>query len=243
MYQHSSLFHHLTNSYPAKDAEKALELTPDNSKAFFYLGIALTKLDNPELALKKLNKAYQLALETSNKSAQQISEQILETRKEIAKKEFNERISRTNPLYEKLYRLLQEFYWSKINYLRSRFNYKPFYEDDIDFQIEYKSLKDQYIRDLDDLRHTFEASLAKDRAPPAKEEAPEYILDPIGFNIFNDPVVTPSGFTYERSWIVEHLKTSPADPFTRAPLRESDLYPNLAVKKAADKYIEEHRHL
>lgn len=209
----------------------------------FYLGIALTKLDSPELALKKLTRAYELALEQSNKSAQQISEQILETRKEIAKKEFNERIARTNPLYEKLYRLLQEFYWSKVNYLRSRFNYKPFYEDDTDFQTEYKSLKEQYTKDLDDLRHTFEVSLAKDRAPPSSNEAPDYILDPIGFNIFTDPVITPSGFTYERSWIIEHLKGNQMDPITRNPLRVSDLYPNTAIKKASEQYIKENRHL
>lgn len=193
--------------------------------------------------MKKLDKAYKLALESSNKSAQQICEQILETRKEVAKKKFNEKIARTNPLYEKSYRLIQEFYWSKINYLRSRFNYKPFYEDDADFQAEYKSLKDQYTRDLDDLRHVFEASLAKDRAPPSKEEAPDHILDPISFNIFIDPVITPSGNTFERSWIVEHLKTNPTDPMTRDPLKEKDLYPNLAIKKAAEQYINDRKHL
>ncbi|CCH42074.1 U-box domain-containing protein 14 [Wickerhamomyces ciferrii] len=225
----------------AKDASKAIELVPDNSKAFFYLGIALTKLDQPDSALKNLNKAYELALQTNNKSAQQICEQILETRKELAKKEKNEKISRTNPLYEKTYRLIQEFYWSKINYLRSRFNYKPFYEDDTDFQNEYKNLKNQYTKDLDDLRHVFESSLSKDRSTKNQIEAPEYILDPISFNIFHDPVITPSGNTFEKAWIIEHLKSNPTDPLTREPLNESQLIPNLAVKKMVDAYINENK--
>ena len=39
------------------------------------------------------------------------------------------------------------------------------------------------------------------------EEAPEYLLDPISFELFTDPVITPSGITYEKSHLLDHLKT------------------------------------
>lgn len=59
--------------------------------------------------------------------------------------------------------------------------------------------------------------------------------------IFRDPVITPSGVTYERTAILEHLKkVGKFDPVTRATLGEKDLFPNLALKEAIQTYLEEH---
>lgn len=70
------------------------------------------------------------------------------------------------------------------------------------------------------------------------DEAPEEYLDPISFNLFNDPVVTPNGITYERAYLLEHLeKKGKFDPVTKQPLREHQLYPNLALKDAVENYI------
>ena len=53
----------------------------------------------------------------------------------------------------------------------------------------------------------------------------------ISFEIMVDPVITPSGITYDRTEILEHLhKMGPFDPLSRQPLDEKALIPNLAVK-------------
>lgn len=71
------------------------------------------------------------------------------------------------------------------------------------------------------------------------QQAPDNLLDPISFNLFSDPVITPSGITYERGHLVQHLKRKGKfDPLTRDPLQESQLYPNLVVKDTVQAYIE-----
>lgn len=72
-----------------------------------------------------------------------------------------------------------------------------------------------------------------------KKQVPEYLQDPISFNLFVDPVITKSGQTYERSWILEHLRTHKTEPFSRQLLTEKDLVPNLAIKEAAEEFIKQ----
>ncbi|CAM0870833.1 unnamed protein product [Alopecurus aequalis] len=73
------------------------------------------------------------------------------------------------------------------------------------------------------------------------EEVPDYLSCQISFEIFSDPVITPSGVTYERGTLLDHLrKVGCFDPVTRAPLEEHQLVPNLAIKKAVQAYLKEH---
>ncbi|KAI4979438.1 hypothetical protein ZWY2020_016191 [Hordeum vulgare] len=49
---------------------------------------------------------------------------------------------------------------------------------------------------------------------------PDYLCCQITFEIFRDPVITPSGVTYERAILIEHLrKVGNFDPVTREPLK------------------------
>jgi STIP1 family protein 1 len=70
---------------------------------------------------------------------------------------------------------------------------------------------------------------------------PDYLCCQITFEIFRDPVITPSGVTYERGILLEHLrKVGNFDPVTREPLKEQQLVPNLAIKEAVQAYLKEH---
>lgn len=53
-----------------------------------------------------------------------------------------------------------------------------------------------------------------------------------------DPVITPSGVSYERSSILKHLKASPFDPLTRESLSERQLTSNVALKNAAAEFMD-----
>lgn len=68
---------------------------------------------------------------------------------------------------------------------------------------------------------------------------PEWMCDPITYDIMEDPVTTPNGQTYERTTI-ERIITEEGtglDPFTREVISLSDLRPNLQLREA----IEFHR--
>ncbi|WVZ16695.1 hypothetical protein V8G54_009677 [Vigna mungo] len=72
-------------------------------------------------------------------------------------------------------------------------------------------------------------------------EVPDYLCCRITLDIFHDPVITPSGLTYERAVILEHLqKVGKFDPITREPLDQSQLVPNLAIKEAVQAFLDKH---
>ncbi|KAK9057459.1 hypothetical protein SSX86_022294 [Deinandra increscens subsp. villosa] len=72
-------------------------------------------------------------------------------------------------------------------------------------------------------------------------DVPDYLCCKITLDIFRDPVITPSGLTYERAVILDHLeKVGKFDPITRDSLHPSQLIPNLAIKEAVGAYLEKH---
>ncbi|EFJ41795.1 hypothetical protein VOLCADRAFT_67840 [Volvox carteri f. nagariensis] len=72
-------------------------------------------------------------------------------------------------------------------------------------------------------------------------EAPSQFTCPLTMEIFRDPVVVPSGRSYERSALLEHLKkVGRFDPISRQPLSEEQLVPNVSLRAAIELYLEEH---
>ncbi|KAH7285834.1 hypothetical protein KP509_33G048000 [Ceratopteris richardii] len=72
-------------------------------------------------------------------------------------------------------------------------------------------------------------------------EVPEFLCCKITMDLYRDPVITPSGITYERAILLDHLeKVGKFDPLTRAPLQAHELITNLAIKEAVKAYLAEH---
>ena len=67
-------------------------------------------------------------------------------------------------------------------------------------------------------------------------ETPDELCCPITLCLFNDPVMTQCGTTYERQAIAEWLATRKTDPMTNAPLDECCLRPNAVMKSCCDRY-------
>jgi hypothetical protein len=64
---------------------------------------------------------------------------------------------------------------------------------------------------------------------------------PLSFEFMKDPVMTPSGTTYERTMIEWHLDAVGAwDPMTRKELLKSQLCPNRALKVVIETLLSEH---
>lgn len=74
----------------------------------------------------------------------------------------------------------------------------------------------------------------------AKRDIPDHFVCSITFEVMRDPVITPSGTSYERETIEHYLSTvKPEDPVTRKPLTKAQLYPNLGLKAAIDAWLAE----
>ncbi|XP_040567743.1 ubiquitin conjugation factor E4 B [Lepeophtheirus salmonis] len=64
------------------------------------------------------------------------------------------------------------------------------------------------------------------------EDAPDEFMDPMMFELMEDPVFLPtSGNVMDRKHIIRHLLSTPNDPFTRQPLTEEMLKPALELKE------------
>ena len=72
-----------------------------------------------------------------------------------------------------------------------------------------------------------------------ESEVPEYLCDPITLEVMVNPVLTPSGHTFERSSIVRHIEKFGNNPFTQEKLEMRDLVPNRALAEAIEKYSAE----
>ncbi|KAG7265583.1 hypothetical protein CRUP_020154, partial [Coryphaenoides rupestris] len=73
-----------------------------------------------------------------------------------------------------------------------------------------------------------------------KREIPDYLCGKISFELMREPCITPSGITYDRKDIEEHLqRVGHFDPVTRSPLTQDQLIPNLAMKEVIDAFIQE----
>lgn len=73
-----------------------------------------------------------------------------------------------------------------------------------------------------------------------KRDVPDYLCGKISFEILSEPVITPSGITYERKDIEEHLqRVGHFDPVTRVKLTQDQLIPNFSMKEVVDAFIAE----
>ena len=57
-------------------------------------------------------------------------------------------------------------------------------------------------------------------------ELKDLMCCPISQDVIDDPVITPSGVTYDRVWIERHIRYSKFDPLTKIKLTKKHLKTN-----------------
>lgn len=76
--------------------------------------------------------------------------------------------------------------------------------------------------------------LVNSKAMPVE---PYYLICPISLQLMNDPVIAPSGISYERGeiedWLIANNNT---EPITKQSLTIEQLYTNINLKQAIDYY-------
>ncbi|XP_012866742.1 PREDICTED: rhomboid-related protein 1 [Dipodomys ordii] len=92
---------------------------------------------------------------------------------------------------------------------------------------------DKFMADMDELFSQVDEKRKK-------RDIPDYLCGKISFELMREPCITPSGITYDRKDIEEHLqRVGHFDPVTRSPLTQEQLIPNLAMKEVIDAFISE----
>ncbi|MEW5305585.1 MAG: hypothetical protein WDW38_008067 [Sanguina aurantia] len=91
----------------------------------------------------------------------------------------------------------------------------------------------------DALRSQLLSVLALAREKDTVKEVPSLFVCPLTMEVYRDPAITPTGQSYERAAMLEHLsKVGKFDPITRAPVTEKDLIPNLGLRSAIEQYLD-----
>ncbi|KAI3947468.1 hypothetical protein MKW92_049158 [Papaver armeniacum] len=206
-----------------EDCRKALELDSNSTKAHYILGLALLQRVEYAEGVQQLEKALDLG-----RGANPTGYMVEEIWQELAKAKYlewehasSQRSWRQQNLKEKCENALEE------QYLLDASQGDVITEEAQNTHSENLHLLDQVFK-----------KAAEDDTP---FEVPDYLCCQITLDIFRDPVITPSGVTYERKVLLDHLqKVGKFDPITRETLDPRQLIPNLAIKEAVRVFLKKH---
>ncbi|MCJ1411119.1 hypothetical protein MMC19_005207 [Ptychographa xylographoides] len=220
------------------DSIKAIELQPGSMKGYYYLAQAQIALHHPNEALNSALTAYDICIRTHDSSATNISNLILQAKKEKWEVKERDRLRRRSDLLKELEDSLSKAADAQTREIDQKMKYLEL--DPAEAQEEKAEIQVSLRRKTDELRSTFAiADPTNMTRRLLLQEVPDYLIDNISFAIMHDPVVTRTGNSYDRSTLLEHLKRSNTDPLTREPLTRDDLRPNLALKQACAEFLEE----
>ncbi|KAH9603646.1 hypothetical protein KSS87_009222 [Heliosperma pusillum] len=206
-----------------EDCKKAIELDNHSVKAHYMLGLALLQKQDYKEGVKELEKALDLGRGMNPKGYM-----VEEIWQELAKAKYLEwehESSQRSWDLQTLKMACEEALKEK---------------HAIDYSNAEGTINESAVahaKQLEALEQVFEKA-AEDDTP---SEVPDHLCCKITLDLFRDPVIAPSGFTYERSVILDHLqKVGKFDPITHEPLRPSQLVSNFAIKEAVRAYLEKH---
>ncbi len=192
------------------DCKRALELEGQNVKALFYLGQAYLLLSTEN----NINRAL-----VTLKSAYELSFQSGSLSFEISQ----------------MYLKAKQAHWKLKDSKRRA-------ENDTLYSYIKKMIEDHEVDQIEKVTRLEQVEGLFQNCTLEREkryDPPDSFIGKINFEIMVDPVITPSGVTFDRIEIMEHLsKIGKFDPFTRQALDVNDLIPNLALKETIDEFLE-----
>ncbi|XP_028143806.1 E3 ubiquitin-protein ligase CHIP [Diabrotica virgifera virgifera] len=210
------------------DCRRALDMDSNLVKAHFFLGQALLETDNYDEAIKHLQRANDLAREQKLNFGDDIASQLRAARKKRFSLQEEKRIAQEIELQSYLNKLIEKDRESRIQEIKAEEGDNESARE----KIEHIQIScDNYINDLN---HLF--IKVDDRR--RKREVPDYLCGKISFEILQEPVITPSGITYDKKDLEEHLqRVGHFDPVTRVKLTQDQLIPNFAMKEVVDAFL------
>jgi len=214
-----------------QDCRRALDMDQNLIKAHFFLGLSLMELEYYDEAIKHLQRAHDLAKEQRLNFGDDIASQLRLARKKRFALQEEKRICQEIELQSYLNKLIQ-------NDLESRIAKVKLDENENEEQIKEKCMEIE--QECDGRKSELNNIFAKIDDRRRKREVPDYLCGKISFEILQEPVITPSGITYERKDIEEHLqRVGHFDPVTRVKLTSDQLIPNFSMKEVVDAFLQD----
>jgi STIP1 family protein 1 len=219
------------------------------------MGQALCELNHFDEGVVHLKRAHELTKELNENYGDEITRTIRNAKRRRWSFLEEKRIKQEIELQKYLNRLMLDDKQKQINKIKqisstndSNGN-KGEQESSSDSTVETKQVQlsekeTEQINDVelefqqrfDELTRLFNENDARRR----KREIPDYLCGKISFELMHDPVITPSGITYDRYDIEQHLhRVGRFDPVTRQELTIDQLIPNLAMKEVIENFIGE----
>ncbi|ERL89740.1 E3 ubiquitin-protein ligase CHIP [Dendroctonus ponderosae] len=212
------------------DCRRALDMDPNLVKGHFFLGQALFEVGSLDESIKHLQRALDLAKEQKLNFGDDIAAQLRAARKKRFSIQEEKRICQEIELQAYLNRLINEDKERQINSLK---NEAVDSDSKTGKVLEIEEQCDSYVTELNSL---FQKVDERRR----KREVPDYLCGKISFEILQEPVITPSGITYDKKDLEEHLqRVGHFDPVTRVKLTTDQLIPNFSMKEVVDAFLAE----
>jgi len=205
------------------DSRSALERDSGLVKGHFYLGTALLEMDKLDESISHLGTALDLAKkEAGGYYDDTIWSKLRLARKKKWSQQEEKRLAQEIELQAYINRLVLADRDRQIQAIKDP-------EDDDVAKVEAEA--DTRVAEVNSL-----FGKVDDRR--MRREVPDYLCGKISFEILREPVITPSGITYDRADITEHLeRVGHFDPVTRTKLTQDMLVPNYAMKEAVDDFV------
>lgn len=229
----------LSKHNPAEqDAQAAITLYgPDNPtrlKSSYYLVQALLGQDKATAAHDAAIAAYRASLAAKSPQTENLSRTVLRAKQQVWAARETRRLRESERTLAVVESLLESEAERARSELQRRLEAGEVGE--IGYLEDEKALKGDVERNIRRVREAFR--LASSGGDLTERIVPDYLVDGISFEIMHDPVVTPSGSSFDRVGIVKYVEQAGVDPLTRVKLSVADLRPNYALKAACEEFLE-----
>jgi len=227
-----------------EDCRKALQLDPLSVKANFYLGQALLEMGHYDESILYLKRSNDLSKESNENYGDEITRSIRNAKRKRWNSLEEKRIEQEIELQSYVQRLMLEDKNRRIKEIGEAAavsaseskQCQPSKVDANEIKESVKTIENDHEMKLSELNRLF----AENDSRRKKQEIPDYLCGKISFELMSDPVITPSGITYDRRDIEQHLqRVGHFDPITRQELTIDQLIPNLSVKEIIESFIAE----
>ncbi|KAL3160114.1 hypothetical protein ABBQ32_010891 [Trebouxia sp. C0010 RCD-2024] len=204
-----------------QDAEAALFMDSKLLKAHYLLGMALRHAKQLPESVFHLRQALDLARESNDNIKDEIWHELAQVEFMHWEDRSAQQLHAQQQLQQRMQQVLQLQY----------------HQEATGAQGAPGNVQQDQQSERAALDQVFQA--AKQKLTPG--EPASAFTCPLTMEVFRDPVMTPSGLSYERSALLEHIrKVGAFDPITRQKMTAGQLVTNIALRSATLQYLDEH---
>ncbi|GIJ88756.1 hypothetical protein Asppvi_007683 [Aspergillus pseudoviridinutans] len=218
------------------DARAAIELyglkNPQSLKSCWYLAQALLGLGRPQEAYEVAIDAYRASLAAKSAQTENLSKTVLRAKQQIWAAKETARLREMNDTLATVESLIEADLNRELAELQAKLDKGEIGQTG--FVEDQKALRADAEKNIQNVREAFRIASNGDIQ---ERVVPDYLIDGITFEIMHDPVITPSGTSFDRIGINKYVEQSGVDPITRVPMTVNDLRPNYALKAACEEFL------